>query len=243
MNDNMNNLLREFSNFNVGDKTYSFNGKPVPRVTKILSRCIHSDGLMYWANSLGFKKQSYRETLSAAAEVGTQCHNNIDAFLENGSHKEKGMNWQAQNAYRSFRLWYDGLVATNRVEVIYHEKTLTCEWFGGTLDGLYRINNKIYLIDYKTSNHITFNYCLQLAAYRYMLREVLGINIDGTVILQLCKTDEAFNEYVLNFDNINHLGFINDCERTFMSLVYAYYNLSYIEKQYNALNWGSISNE
>lgn len=241
MHDEMGVLLEEFKGFNVTDKTYAFNGHPVPRVTKILSRCIHSDSLMYWANSLGFKRQSYKETLSAAANVGSECHANIDAFLEDNSHEEDfDITWQAKNAYRSFLLWYKNLVSNNMVEVIYHEKSLSCQYFGGTLDGLYRINGKVYLVDYKTSNHITFNYCLQLAAYRYMLREILHMEVDGIVILQLCKTEEAYNEYVLNFSNMNHLAFMNDCERTFFSLVYAYYNISYIEKQYNALNWGEI---
>ena len=47
--------------------------------------------------------------------------------------------------------------------------------------------------------------------------------------LQLSKNDISYNEYVLNFGNINHLNFINDCERSFLSLVYAYYNILKIE--------------
>ena len=57
------------------------NGNFVPRVTEILSTMIHSDALMYWANSLGFKGIGYRATLNAAAKVGTVAHEAIELFL------------------------------------------------------------------------------------------------------------------------------------------------------------------
>ena len=96
---------------------------------------------------------------------------------------------------------------------------------------------KIYLVDYKTSNHIGFKYILQLAAYRYMLRTELGIEIDGCIILQLAKDRVSYNEYVLNFSNPDHLKYINDSETTFLSLVYSYYNIINIEDRYKNLNW------
>lgn len=224
------------------DSNYTYNGSIVPRVTKILSRCIHSDSLMYWANSLGFKHQSYRKTLDEAANIGSHTHENIDNFIEDENYEaiKSSMPYQSYNAYQSFLKWFVTITAIAMVRVIFHEKTLTCKYFGGTLDGLYEINGKIYLVDYKTSNHITFNYCLQLAAYRYMLRTELGIEIDGCIILQLAKETVSYNEFVLNFDNPNHLKFINDCEIAFLSLVFAYYNISKIETDYKALKWEVI---
>jgi hypothetical protein len=220
------------------ETTYAYNGYLVPRVTKILQKCIHSDSLMYWANSLGFKRQSYNKTLKLACDIGSQCHNNIDEFLDNNSHlmPEDCMD-QSRNAYNSFLKWFYDINSYAIVDVIYHEKTLVCKYFGGTLDGLYRVNGKIYLVDYKTSNSIGFKYWLQLSAYRYMLREELGIEIDGCIILQLSKVDISYNEFVLNFNNAEHLEFINSCERTFLSLVYAYYNIAHIERQYKELQW------
>lgn len=221
------------------ESNYTYNGVIVPRVTKILSKCIHSDSLMYWANSLGFKHQSYRKTLDAAANIGKYAHENIDNFLEDETYEaiENSMPYQSFNAYQSFLKWFRDVSAIATVKVIFHEKPLACKYFGGTLDGLYEINGKIYLVDYKTSNHITFKYCLQLAAYRYMLRTELGIEIDGCIILQLAKEYISYNEYVLNFDNPNHLKYINDCEITFLSLVFAYYNIAKVETSYNTLNW------
>lgn len=222
------------------ESTYTYNGNIVPRVTMILSKCIHSDSLMYWANSLGFKRQSYRKTLDIAADIGSHTHENIDNYLSDETYTADkfSMPYQSYNAYQSFLKWYTTVCAIAVVRVIFHEKTLTCKYFGGTLDGLYEINGKIYLVDYKTSNHITFKYCLQLAAYRYMLRTELGIEIDGCIILQLSKDSVSYNEFVLNFDNINHLNYMNDCELAFLSLVFAYYNIAKIETNYKNIGWG-----
>lgn len=232
-------LLDSIIPINESESNYTYNGNIVPRVTKILSKCIHSDSLMYWANSLGFKRQSYSKTLEAAANIGHHAHENIDSFLSDDTYEaiENSMPYQSYNAYQSFLKWFADVTNIARVKVIFHEKPLTCKYFGGTLDGLYEINGKIYLVDYKTSNHITFKYCLQLAAYRYMLKKELDIEIDGCIILQLAKETVSYNEFVLNFDNPNHFNFMNDCEMAFLSLVLAYYNINKIENGYKNLEW------
>lgn len=220
------------------DSSYEYNGIKVPRVTHILSKCIHSDSLMYWANSLGFKRMSYRRTLNNAANIGSHCHNAIDNFLDKAEEPDYDtIPEQSWYSYQSFLKWFNGVSAQNNVKVIFHEKILICKYFGGTLDGLYEINGKIYLVDYKTSNHVTYKYFLQLAAYRYMLRILLGIEIDGCIILQLSKTSISYNEYVLNFIIPDHLKFINECETAFLSLVFAYYNITYIETRFNKMDW------
>ena len=48
--------------------SYECNGFQVPRVTAIISSMMHSDSLMYWANSLGFKHQKYSEVINEACE-------------------------------------------------------------------------------------------------------------------------------------------------------------------------------
>ena len=237
MNNEMMVLLNQVSNIDDSiESDYFYNGIRVPRVTKIISRCIHNDGLMHWANSLGFKHQSYSKTLSTAASIGSECHTSIDTFLDTGVDV-----WpespESRNAYESFKKWFTDISYYSKVQVLMHEKTIVCKYFGGTLDGLYNINGRIYLIDYKTSNHITFNYCLQLAAYIYMLRTEMNIFPDGCIILQLSKAEAAYNEYSLDLHNMNDKKFMDDCENTFLSMVYYFYNLCNIENQFNKLNW------
>lgn len=222
----------ELSYINTKSSTYhNSEGQKVPRVTEILSTMIHSDALMYWANSLGFKGMKYKTALNNAANIGTAAHNAIENFLVD---KLKTTN---NIPFLGFMMWYD-IVTQEKgipIQVIYIEHSLSCQWFGGTLDGLLRIGNKIYLIDFKTSNHVTYKYFLQLAAYRYMLRVLEGINVDGVIVLQLDKDEPGFNEYLLDFAHIDHLEFINHCETTFLSLVYAFYNINKAEMMYKTI--------
>lgn len=206
-------------------------GIRVPRVTEILSRMIHNDGLMYWANSLGFKGIKYRDALNQAAKAGTECHSLIERFL-----KEKFQD-SSNIPFQGFLSWYDIITkdAGLPIEAIYVERKLVCNWFGGTLDALLKIGEGKYLTDFKTSNHVTFNYFLQLAAYRFMLRIIEGIIIDGVIVLQLDKEEVGFKEFVLDFSNPDHLNFINQCENTFLSLVYAFYNLEEVRINFNSI--------
>lgn len=239
-------LLDNMKKINVNDSDYEYEGRKVPRVTAILSRCIHNDSLMYWANNLGFKHKSYSKTLNMASRIGSQCHSCIDNYIEACKNDDTyesddmpdDMEPEAVSAYESFQKWYYDICYNNNAEVIYHEKTIICKYFGGTLDGLYKINGKLYLVDYKTSNHVRFNYCLQLAAYRIMLREVLHIEIDGAMIIQLDKHGNGYNEYLFDFANPEELQFMNECEQAFMSLVYSYYNIEYIESKFDRLYKG-----
>lgn len=229
----MNYIIKALENSNINTNyttsTYHNNdGIAVPRVTEILSTMIHSDTLMYWANSLGFKGIRYKDALNKAANTGTIAHSAIERFL-----KEKLLS-ENNIPFLGFMLWYN-IVTKDKginIDVIYIERKLVCNWFGGTLDALLRIGNRLYLVDFKTSNHVTYKYFLQLAAYKYMLRVVEGINIDGVIVLQLDKDEPGFNEYLLNFSIQDHLNFINHCETTFLSLVYGYINIQYAEKMF-----------
>ena len=218
------------------DSPYTYDGHVVPRVTEILSKCIHSDSLMYWANSLGFKHNSYKKTLDKYAQWGTDCHNCIDRFISSDfTNRNEPPSPQASNAFNSYLFWYDDISKDNNVSVKMHEQPISCNYFGGTLDGLYEINGKLYLIDYKTSNHITFKYCLQLAAYRYILRTEYNINVDGCLILQLSKNEVSYNEYFLDLSREEHLNYMNECEHAFLSIVYAYYNILNVETKFDCI--------
>lgn len=209
---------------------YNDRGQPVPRVTEIISRMNHSDGLMYWANSLGFKGIKYKDALDKAANMGTEAHEAIEKFL-----KEK-LDTNTNIPFLGFKQWYNLL--TNEydltINLMYSEYRLTCDWFGGTLDALLEIGGSLYIIDFKTSNHVTYNYFLQLAAYIYMLKKK-NIFVAGCIVLQLDKEQPGFNEYFLDFRNLSHLNFINQCETTFLSMVYAYYNLIDAESMYKEI--------
>lgn len=205
-------------------------GIRVPRVTEVISRMLHSNSLMYWANRLGLKGLKYREELNKAAALGTRAHSAIEKYL-----KEK-ISTDCNIPFLGFLMWFNIIseASTSPVEVIYVEHKIVHKLYGGTLDCLMKINGRIFLIDFKTSNHVTYNYFIQLAAYKYALKTVENIDIDGVIVLQLNKEEPGFKEYLLDFYYIDHKVFMDTCVDAFLSILYAYYKVWVVEYQYNA---------
>lgn len=213
------------------DSIYTFNGNTVPRVTDILG-LVDMGGLLGWANYIGrVKKQTYDSVMKVAADTGTLTHNSIEKFLLNKLEDDSKL----PIAFKSFLLWWNNLTSSNDVKVLYTEYRLVCKWFGGTFDLLIKINDKIYLVDYKTSNHVGYKYFMQLAAYRYMLFINKGINIDGVIVLQLHKEIPSYNEFLLDFSNKDHYDFIEYCTTTFFSVVVSYYNIACIKSNFDGI--------
>ena len=225
---------------------YSYNGQAVPRVTELLSSMLHEDYLMTWANSIGlYKKQKYADVMKKASLIGTYSHELVEDFINSQLYditkydiRDYSVHTSVINCVESFKSWYEQVFSNNQVQVIGMEEKLSCRWFGGTYDALLNINGKVYLVDFKTSNNVSYKYFLQLAAYRYMLFNEKNINIDGVIILQLSKKDVSFNEYILDFSINEHYDFIESCCECFLSLVYAYFNKLHVQKQYSNIFGG-----
>ena len=94
------------------------------------------------------------------------------------------------------------------------------------------IDGRKYLVDFKTSNHFNYKYHLQTAAYRRLLYYKYGFITDGIIILRLSKNNVSFEEQTLDLSNYDMLQYINDCDKCFQSLVYAYYNRFTVTQQY-----------
>lgn len=236
------NLLQKINedNYNMVSETpYIFNNHYVPRVTAILSSMLHEDYIVKWSNYLGFKRQKYEIVLNEAAQKGSYTHNSIENFIQNDKDIDinsipiKFQN-AVKNAYDSFQLWWN-IITQNNIEILMQEEKLACEWFGGTLDLLIKINGKIYLLDFKTSNHPSYKYFLQLSAYKYMLKETRGIELDGCGIIMLDKECIHFNEILIDFSVQFDIDFINHCQETFFSLIYGYYNRLRIESEFKQI--------
>lgn len=222
---------------NINESPYSYLGTKVPRVTSILKDMIHSDGLMNWANYMGrIKHMDHNKFSENSANIGTKVHEAIEKYvnigyietfsdIENVSDKYK-----MKNAFASFKEWWD-IITTHDIEVLMQEQPLICKYYGGTLDMLLKIDGKIFLIDFKTSNHFSYKYHLQTAAYRRSLYTEYGIIVDGILILKLNKDIVCFEEQVIDLTIKENIQYINECERFFMSLAYSYYNRLNIESK------------
>ena len=208
---------------------YTFNGVRVPRVTSIISNMIHEDGLMHWSNNLGFKHQSYKRTIDEACEYGHKTHSGIEKFLKENYISEDAPYFPMS----AFMSWWNTIIEHNTVQILGQETPLVCQYYGGTYDLLISVNGEPWLIDFKTSNHITYKYFLQLAAYNKVLREMHNINLRGTIILQLSKTKPEYTEYTLDFMIPHQKEYMDICERTFMSLLYSYYHIKHLEGEFS----------
>ena len=218
----INKLKKMKINIENEDSSYEYNGTIVPRVTHILQTFNEDDRLMYWANSLGFRRIKYKDALNRAATIGTHIHNGIEKYIETNSYlviddihsNARHENFsEIDNGIRSFIEWYDDISKSNNIEIIDMEQKLVCCWFGGTYDCLIKINGKIYLMDFKSSNHVSYKYFLQLSAYIYMLKLIKNIDVEGCIVLQVDKNEIAYEEYVLDFAVAEHKYFINQCTR------------------------------
>lgn len=231
-NDKLKEVIDKLSEIEIKQKTkseYFVDEKRVPRVTEILSAMIAEPGLMNWANSLGWKRISYRQFMNEAADKGTYSHLAVEKYILNGFvdiDTFQIMNYKIRNTVEStlhaFKDWWDELHQNHKVEVVFLEETLLHKYFGGTCDCLLKVDNKYWLIDFKTSNHMSYNYALQLAAYRYLLKELKNIDVDKCMVLKLDKENGTYETYELNMDNPEHLEFINNCLQTFMVLAVAF---------------------
>ena len=207
---------------------YQFNGNTVPRVTAVISNMIHEDSLMGWACGLGFKHISYNKVIKEACDYGIRTHHGIEIFLQENRIDEHA----PQNSLNAFISWWNTLISNNIVQILGQEIPVVCQYYGGTYDLLVSINGEPWLVDFKTSNHVTYKYFLQLAAYNKVIRDEQKLNLRGAVILQLSKEAPIYTEYVLDFMNPNHKAYIENCERTFMSLLYSYYHIKYLEGEF-----------
>ena len=78
------------------------------------------------------------------------------------------------------------------------EIPLYSEYFGiaGTSDCIAEYNGKLSIIDYKTSEYIKkkewiFDYFVQAVAYRYMLKELTGLDAEQLVVLMSAENGEV----------------------------------------------------
>ncbi|WP_301214412.1 hypothetical protein [uncultured Clostridium sp.] len=222
-NDYKNNI--NFFNNAHKETPYIYNGNSVPRVTEILSSMLHEEYIVGWSNYLGFRRTNYRDAVEEAAAKGTFTHNFIENKLKYNKDPLMDMipleiKYDVEKAYNSFLYWWES-IQNHDIYILMQEMPLICPYFGGTLDLLMDIDNIKYLIDFKTSNHVSYKYYLQLSAYKYILSTIYGIEVDKLMIVQFSKKEIAYTEYIL--DCKEDKEYIDLCTNTFFSLLNAYY--------------------
>jgi hypothetical protein len=101
---------------------------------------------------------------------------------------------QAASAYSAFEFWCKG----TQLEIVDCEVQVISEThrFGGTLDFIGKLNGKMVLGDFKTSNGIWPEYLMQVSAYAKAYEECTGNKIDGGYhILRFSKENGDFGHH------------------------------------------------
>lgn len=226
--------------------TYYFNGLPVPRVSEIIKKCINKEYLIWWAARVGSKNMMTIQ--NKATYVGTLAHRKIEHYILTGEEDFKLSTFdesiirQVNTSFKNFKLWLQRLnnAGYKLEKVIATELSVVCPYYGGTIDLVAQINGAIYIIDYKTSTKITYEYILQVCAYMWMINNGYSIKVPHVNGIGIVRIDK--NKYGVHDDY-----FLNEfipCQKqildyninAFISMVYSYYNLINAELQFDQYN-------
>lgn len=158
---------------------YSASGERLVGTTTVIGRFKDSGALIRWAWKRG--KEHPDEDLYAtrddAASAGTAAHAMVEARI-NGRDPmacdellslSPELQSKAVNAFGMYERWAE----MSNLEIIEQEMQLVSEryGFGGTPDAIGKVDGKLCLVDWKTSNGVFSDYLLQLAAYRVLWEE------------------------------------------------------------------------
>jgi len=165
---------------------YKVDGIKVPRVTKILGRYKNSTGLIIWSNQLGLEGKSYHAELNKAGDIGTALHELAELHIK-GEYYELPEDPIVQECFNKFKDWW----SEQNYEVNFTEKSFCCRKYkyGGTAD---LVVNGDTIIDFKTSKAVYDDHLVQMSAYRYMIEEQDGIEINKGILARFGKETDDF---------------------------------------------------
>jgi ATP-dependent exoDNAse (exonuclease V) beta subunit len=151
---------------------YRRNGEYYPSITHVLGSYPKGKHFEEWLKNMG---RSADYIVRKAAEDGTKVHEMIEEYLEG-----KEMNFLNPSGYPQYdpNIWqmflrFVDFWETYKPELIDQEIHLFSDTLkvAGTTDLVCRIDNSLWIIDHKTSNHIQTTYELQAAVYAHCYEE------------------------------------------------------------------------
>lgn len=173
-------------------------GERVPGTTTIIGRFKESGALLHWAFKQGQSgAKSLYEKRDEAAEAGTIAHDMVFQRLHGEEPKipegtDPKISAQAKQAFDAYLSWE----SMTKLEIVEQEIPLVSEkyQFGGTPDAIAKVNGKLSLADWKTSNGVYQDYLLQLAAYDLLIEECRP-DLQLTGGFHLCRFAKSYGDF------------------------------------------------
>lgn len=141
-------------------------------------------------------KYAHKDAMKEAGNIGNAVHDAIEVFLKKGEMPKFKVGTPEYNGFIAFLVWKkkNNFESINIEMPIYSDKG-----FGGRIDWIAKLNDKKYILDFKTSNNFFDTHALQLSAYAYAYEERTGEEIEGIGIIRLDKNDghAEFKDYTI----------------------------------------------
>ena len=174
---------------------YKRNGEYYPSITYVLNYYPKGKFFEDWLKKVGY---SAEYIVKRASVQGTQVHEMIEDYL-NG--KELNFLSPTNNPLYHPDVWQMFLRFVEWWET-YNPTLLEAEVHlfsdelkvAGTCDLVCEIDGELWIIDFKTSNHLQTTYDLQTAVYSKCYEECFGKKIDRRGILWLKSSKRKFNK-------------------------------------------------
>lgn len=226
-------ILNEVTRTGKAFDMYVYNGIKVPRVTSILEYCFgNREYLMRWAAKLG---PDYISEKQKSLDIGSKLHEAIAEYLMNGTtytieHLRGSIRNEVRNSFRNFLSWYNHIKAIGwKLEIIASEVPLICPWFGGTTDLICIVNERRYVLDFKSSKSITDDYIIQVSAYKWIIDnyyyQTFG-HMDGVGILRFDKSSNTYEDIFFDESDPLDAQLIDRCQRTFGTALNMFYAMN-----------------
>jgi hypothetical protein len=175
------------------DKAHSYKveGVKVPSVTRVVDGCFPKD-LTHWALSIG--QEEYDKVINDALEIGNDTHQWIEHYIKYGHACTEPEDYisKSVNAFLDWTTEYNP-------EWVDAERKVYCDKYkyAGTVDAVAKINDRVCVIDFKTSKKVYKPYHLQVTAYAQAIKRMDGLRRWPLgIILRLDKETGEFEQKV-----------------------------------------------
>tara|TARA_R110000796_G_scaffold84972_8_gene184792 strand:+ start:94 stop:864 length:771 start_codon:yes stop_codon:yes gene_type:complete len=164
---------------------YQRNGEYYPSITYVLQYYPKGKFFQDWLKKVGY---SADHIVKRAGEEGTQVHEMCEDylngkelnFLSNGHPMYSPLVWQMFLKFVDWWETYNPKLIETEVHLFSDELKVA-----GTCDMVCEIDGKLWIIDFKTSNHLQTTYDLQTAIYGKCYEECYGKKADHYGVLWL----------------------------------------------------------